>query len=66
MGWGGQRAGGGDVFAFLILTLLICLAYVVIPSLLYILNFYPELFSSEIQELHNITGVDRECIVEEI
>lgn len=65
MGWGGQRAGRGDVFAFPIWTLLICLAYVVIPSLLHILNYCSELFSSEIQELHNITGLDCECIAEE-
>lgn len=43
---GGWRTGEGDVFAFPILTLLIGLAYVVIPSLLYILNYCPELFSS--------------------
>ena len=48
------------MFAFPILTLLICLAYVVISPLLYILNCCPELFSSEIQELYNLTGLDHE------
>lgn len=63
-GWGGWRTAEGlwhTVFVFPILTLLICLAYVVIPSVFYILSYWPELFSSEIQELHNLTGLDRKC-----
>lgn len=61
VGWGGWRTGEGDVFAFPILTALICLACVVIPSVLFILNYCSELFSSEIQELQNLTGLDHEC-----